>query len=165
MSMWFRRIRKSKWYKNSEVPWLGVNDLQGDALTDLTTSNNTLSMWVVEDNLSNLSRIISAIASTNQNLSIIDYALIDFAIVEDLGVKVGIVPGDTPDKHANELWHRDFQELTAGQILGLADAIRMKGKLERFQSRTVLDLIKTAVKSGHIEKLSLSESIQKKIEV
>lgn len=163
--MWFRKIRKSKWYKNSEVSWLGEHDLQGDALTDLTTQNNALSMWIVEDNSSNLNRIISAIAATNQNLSNIDYALLDFTIVEGLGVKVGVVPGATPDMQANEVWHRDFQELTARQIMGLADAIRVNGRLERFQSPKVLKLIQSAVQSGHIEKQSLSESIQKKMDI
>ena len=44
-----RQIRKAKWYKHPNVPWLNEGELQADALADLITKDNTLSVWMLED--------------------------------------------------------------------------------------------------------------------
>jgi hypothetical protein len=38
------KIRKSKWYKHNDVPWLAEGELQADALGDLATNANALSL-------------------------------------------------------------------------------------------------------------------------
>jgi hypothetical protein len=40
-----RKIRKSKWYKSGSVPWLEEGDLRADALSDLATKGNKLSVY------------------------------------------------------------------------------------------------------------------------
>jgi hypothetical protein len=45
----FRSIRKAKWDRHAGVPWLDEGELQADALTDLKTNNNTLSVYVLEN--------------------------------------------------------------------------------------------------------------------
>lgn len=48
MALVLRKIRKSKWYKSGSVPWLEEGDLRADALSDLATKGNKLSVYLVD---------------------------------------------------------------------------------------------------------------------
>ena len=83
-----RTIRKSKWYKHERVPWLVEGELQADALGDLRTSDNELSVWLVEDDESNLEQVVTALAVTRQRISNVDYALFDLQFLSELNIKI-----------------------------------------------------------------------------
>ena len=78
-----RKIRKSKWWKHPGVPWLAHSDLQADALGDLQTSSNQLSVYHIEDDKSNLEQIVTALAASRDTIANLDYALLDLQIVTD----------------------------------------------------------------------------------
>ena len=163
MPLLLRKIRKSKWYKNDSVLWLGENEIQADALGDVVTSSNTLSVWLVEDDKSNLEQVIIALASGCDNISHFDYALLNVDLLSNFGIKIETKEGLTPYTRANQ-WHRDLVELTTNKLFKLAEAIFILSDRERVAEKTVLNWIKDAVRNGQIDKMKLSAGITKKLD-
>lgn len=146
-----RVVRKAKWYKHPGVPWLAEDDLQADSLLDLKTDDNVLSVWHIEDDESNLGRVVAALAAKRNNVANFDYALIDADLVVNLPVHIKNKSGDTPDAEANQKWHRDLTQLTHRQLFELANLIRRHGKVERIQHPQVLESLKKAYDADQLE--------------
>jgi len=157
-----RKIRKSKWYKNDSVPWLEEGEIQADALGDLVTNSNTLSVWLVEDDKSNLEQVIIALASSCNSVSNFDYALFNVDLMLNVGIKVERKEGLTPYLKANK-WHRDLVELTTSKLFKLAESMFIYSDRERIAEKTVLNLIKDAVQNGQIDTTKLSTGITRKL--
>lgn len=162
MALLLRKIRKSKWYKNDSVPWLDENEIQADALGDLVTTSNTLSVWLIEDDRSNLEQVIVALASSSDNISNFDYALTDVDLVLNANIKIEIKAGLTPYSTANK-WHRDLIELTTHKLVKLAEAMFVHSDRKRVGEKTILKWIKDAVDNGQIDKTKLEKGIIKKL--
>lgn len=162
MPLLLRKIRKSKWYKNDSVPWLGEEEIQADALGDLVTSSNTLSVWLVEDDKSNLEQVIAALASSCDNLSNLDYALLNVDLLLNVGIKIESKEGLTPYSRANQ-WHRDLVELTTSKLFKLAEDMFIHSDRKRVAEKTVLNLIRDAVQNGQIDTTKLSTGIARKL--
>ena len=163
MPLILRKIRRSKWYKHEGVAWLQAGELQADILVDLKTEDNWMSVWLVEDDKSNLDDLLSALAATCAVLSNLDYATLAEDIVSAVGVKIVQTEGDTPNKDVNK-WHHDLVELSVSKVVGLAKAILTSGETKRVQPRQILRLIARAVESGKIDATKLSEDIRAKLE-
>jgi len=146
-----RKIRKAKWYRSEAVPWLAKEDLQADALVDLATKGNRLSVFVVEDDQSNLERIIAGIAANCDFISDFDYALFAQEALDEVKINAEDTSGETPDRVVNS-WHRDLVELSAANIFALAKVIATKAERKRVLSKRVLELVALAVASGQIER-------------
>lgn len=144
------------------MPWLEKDEIQSDALGDLVTSSNTLSVWLVDDDQSNLEQVIVALASGCDNISNFDYALLNVDLVLNVGIKIKTKEGLTPYTRANQ-WHRDLVELTTNKLFKLAEAMFGDSDRERVTEKIVLKLIKDAVQNGQIDKTKLSTGIIKKL--
>jgi len=68
-----RRIRKARWTLQA---WLGEGELPSDVFLDLNSKDNTLSLWLVEDDNSNLNRVLAAMAAQGSP-DAFDYAVLD----------------------------------------------------------------------------------------
>lgn len=164
MPLFLRVIRKNRWYTTSEaVPWLLEGEIQADPLGDLATRNNTLSVWYIEDGSSNLEQVITALASSRDSISNLDYAMFDAELLVQTGIKIEINQGVTPYEAAN-IWHRDLIELSATKLVRLAENMLAYSKRERFSEKKVLGLIREAVKNGQIDQTKLSSKIAKKLD-
>lgn len=97
--------------------------MQADALNDLRTSSNELSVWYIEDDESNLEHVITALAASGDTVANLDYALFDLQLITNSDIKIHQSPGITPDERVNALWHRDLIELSASKIMRLATII------------------------------------------
>lgn len=162
MSLVLRKIRKAKWYKHEAVEWLPPDRLQADTLSDLQTKDNALSIYLVQDDKSDLERVIAALAAACDNLSNFDYALFDDAIIREASFKIANHPGETPDQTVNVTQHRDLIELTTDSVLLLARAIR-DGARERKPHSEVGELITRAVAEGHLTVEALKPELRKKL--
>lgn len=119
---YLRKIRKAKWYP-SDLTWLSQDDLQADALVDLSTKGNELSVYHVDPDKTNLNQVVVALALSCDHLSNVDFALIQEEDLEPLKIKVRQSQGDTPDEWVNSR-HYDLYEITAQKILALALVIK-----------------------------------------
>lgn len=164
MAFLLRKIRKAKWYKHQGVPWLDENELQADALEDIATKGNELSVWYIEDDESNLEEVVTALAASGDVVANLDYALFDLELITMLNIKIHQSPGITPDDTVNALWHRDLIELSASKIMGLADIILTQAQIRRVSKKKLLAMIVQAVSTGRIDRLKLRPRMAAKIE-
>src|SRR5438874_12791164 len=109
-------IRKARWLTGPDVPWLSPGDVPADALLDLRTEANALSVCQVEADLSNLERVVAALAASRDTLANADFVLFDVRILTSLAIGSEATCGATPDEEANARWHLDLVELTAARI-------------------------------------------------
>ena len=158
-----RKIRKSKWYKSEAVPWLLEGHLQADALVDLATKGNRLSIYLVNEDYSNLEQLVAALATSNTDyISDFEYAIFDLIFLDDIGIKLEEIEGETPDRIVNS-WHRDLVELSASKIMALATVIQTKAERKRFHSNRVLELVENSVISQQIDMTKLKPKLLERI--
>lgn len=165
MPLLLRAIRKNRWYTSDSgtVSWLLKGEIQADPLGDLATRDNTLSVWQVEDDNSNLNQVIAALASSRDSISNLDYVVFDIDLLVGTGIKIEINRGATPYEMAN-IWHRDLVELTATKLVRLAETMLTHSRIERILEKKILHLIKDAVQNEQIDKAKLKEGVTKKLD-
>jgi len=162
VSLILRTLRKNKFVRELQPAWVPQADVQSDALKDLETLDNELSVWLVEDDLSNLARILAALAANRDQLANIDFALLDLEVITTLGLLLQPTVGLTPDRTVS-LLHRDLAQVTATQLTQLAQAITTHARLERRSKSQVRAFLLDSIAAGYIEFESLKEGIATKL--
>jgi hypothetical protein len=164
MPLVLRRIRKGRWHIE-DTSWVEEGDIHADPLADLNTKTNALSLWLVEDDESNLEQIVTAIAATRDHVSNLDYALLKLRFLSELNLEIKHTRGGTLDEEANTSWHRDLHKLSGFKLVELAKIILDRGQRGRFSEKNIGQLIAQAVSSGRIDLAGLKEGIRKKIKM
>lgn len=149
MAYLLRKIRKIRW--TQEFDWLLDEDLQADSLGDLSTSSNELSVYHINENRDNLSRVIAALAVNSKDYSNFDYALFDENIINHLRINIKKSKGETADDQVNQ-WHSDLHELAALKLLELAKAIKKNAIIERKMPKEVLALVADSLQSNFLDR-------------
>lgn len=163
MALCVRKLdRKVTWDDpRKDEPWLGPNDLRADALSDLLTDANKLSVWVERDEVS-LRRILAAVAAKRDLLVKLDFIVFDFAILGQIGIEHEQVAGDTQDSVVNAC-HVDLVQLTAEKLSNFGSRIRAARKAERYQHKTVAQLIQDSLDRGFIDRNLLKPAVAAKM--
>jgi hypothetical protein len=159
MPFLLRAISKPRWYSK---PWLKTGKAQAMALWDLRPTENRLSFWYVENDKSNLPKVVAAIAAGRDGPDKLDYALFDQDLLTNTGVKIKQTAGDSYHKEADENWHRDVAELSAENVAEIANIIMEHGIKDRIFDRDVTRLVKQEVTSGAIDVYPLKDRLKKK---
>lgn len=163
MSFVLRKLdRKAAFYP---LPTLRRGDVQADAFYDLRTSGNALSVWLVQEDQTNLNRIVAALAAGRDSLAKLDYALIDKQALDSLRIQVVQKKGVSCDDRANDLWHQDLTDLSGTKLIKLAAMIQAqaKAKLVRVSKSRVGDFIAASIKEGFIDPDRVDDRIKKKL--
>jgi hypothetical protein len=164
MPLLLRTITRSQWLKTRRPAWLPEGECTADALRDLETENNELSVWQIGDDKGNLDQVITALAAGRDAPSRFDYALFDRSRLDPIGIQINKTPGITLDDAANNAWHHDLVELTGSKLLGLARVISEEATaIERKNEKEMNRLIVAAVKERRIELRRLGDRMQQKI--
>lgn len=151
MPFYLRTVNKNRWYRQSPPSWLPQNEIPAQSLADVAPKpEENLSLWRIEDNSSNLNRVVAAIASNRRNLDKLDYALFPIAIIDQLGLTVAQSPGKTPDNVANSTWHWEIIELTASKAALLAKELYLSAEITRMLPMDVLPLIREGIRLNHL---------------
>lgn len=119
MPLIFREIGNKSWWDKAhdEFCWLGDDELVGDVFKGVKTIKGTLSIYLLDDDQTNLSRIVAALACKRRSLENFDFVLVpENAIVTDF--EILRTTGTTADDLVNDL-HRDLVQLTADKLLKL----------------------------------------------
>lgn len=141
---------KNKWYED-KPSWLKNDEIHADPLTDFVTTKNSLSVWRVEDNKSNLKRIIAALAAIRDRIDKFDYVLFDEKLLNEYDIKVKLAEGNSPDQEANA-WHYDLIELSAQQLAKFVKAIwEDKPEANRAMPKKVRNWVAEAKESGWLD--------------
>ena len=161
MPFLLRAIRRNRW--RPELPtWLGSDDVPADPLGDLSTLDNKLSVWYVDDAQQNLGRVSAALAAGREKIDKLDYALIDIDTLTRLGIESKKTPGESPDDHANKNWHYDLHRLSGKALTSLAKAILPQTESRaRLLPKKVEELIKAGLSNAELDFERLKPEVRK----
>jgi hypothetical protein len=165
MPLVFRMINsRVRWYKGLPPSWLETpDDCPADSLNDFRTHDNSLSTFIVDDDRSNLNRIVAALAGTRPDIDKLDYLLFDLQTLSTSSVRTKKSRGDTPDEKVNE-WHVDIIEVSGFKLVRLISAIRAgQYQTGRFLPKEIRQLIEQGVNSGEINRERLQAKIREEI--
>jgi hypothetical protein len=158
-----RKVQKSKW-RPSEL-----NDdpssIPADALSRcLSSTNNSLSIWVFEEGELEDAILACAAHSTRSSFDTLDFVILDERQVQDLDIEKN--PGDTSYKNFEEK-HRDLINLNATTLVMFASqvsiSLRDKSRSERLTAKKLRALIIKALDEGKSDMTDLHIEMQKKI--
>lgn len=152
-----RIVRRSRWLKE-RPSWLENDEFQADPLGDFTTTSNTISVWYIKENTSNLQRVVAALAAQRDRLVNFDYALFNKEILSELNIKTKDTKGETPDEVVNA-WHYDLIEISAQKLLRLVQLVLDNAEIKRINWKEIRNWIDQSIESGQLdeEKIQLKE--------
>lgn len=153
MTFFLRKVRRAKWYREDPKGQATRDKLQADALGDLRTQENLLSLFIVDDDLGNLERIAAALAANSVNPGNLDYVLLERQAVDNLGYTEISNPGETPDQEVNDA-HVDLVIPNAQMLVDLAFVFWNQGDTNRIQRKRVQQMIRDGIEAGQIRRNS-----------
>lgn len=159
MPFLLRKITKPKWLKEM---WLATGKAPANALGDLRSEENKISFWHIEDNKSNLTKVVAALASGRDFPTIFDYALIDQTLLTTIGIKIDHTVGNSFHKEADKYWHHNTIELSAENVAKIADIIMEHGTKERIGKNEVTSLVRQEITAGAIDVNPLKDRLKEK---
>lgn len=160
MTYFLRSIRQARWLKYPDLNWLPHGELQGDALRDLQTTDNALSIYKVESE-GDKERIVIGLAATKDNVANLDYAIFEDSKFSVLGIAAEEREGDTPDIEVNKL-HCELRNLTVGLLAQLAQVVSM-GKHNRILKKQIKSGLQAAVNAGMVDRGRLKPQLLKEL--
>jgi len=151
-----RKIRRVRWDPEltKEIPGLAVNECPSDCLADLNTAECSLSLWLINDDQSNLDDIVAALGSNCDRVANVDYALINRDKVEPIS-KLTKTIGQSPHNFANNNWHWDLVGLSTERLKRLAEVMYSHAKRARVTLKEVGTLVQTALDKRQLDRTKL----------
>lgn len=154
MAKLIRTISKKNRWSQFEVEDLKVEDIDADAITDLKTESNDLSVWRFEHEQEYRNAII-ALASKYKTLDSVYLVIIDEKEIEDKGYHLAENPGETIfDAYAS--MHRDITGLKSRDLNEIALIV-----FKKLRSPETSDTINSTVLADWF----IEEIIKKNIEL
>ncbi len=154
---------RRRWDKTQDLTWISPDDIPADCLNDLSTRQNALSVWEIDDGKSNLSRVLAALAANRDTIGKLDYALINMEDFPLGAQQIQVSQGVTRDVEANKSWHRNLIELSGDHAVGLGKAIWENALIDRLTRSEVLTSIVTSVRSSWIDRTALKGRVAEEI--
>lgn len=161
MGFFLRKVRQQRWLKDGTMTWLSRFDARSDALDDLRTGGDGLSVYAVSD-ACDVRRIGVALAATADSFTHLDFALFDEVMLGPLGIRVAVSVGTTPDSGVNQT-HRDLINLTAYKVATLAELIDRTQLFERIPRKTVIEGIVQETRAGRLDAGHLNTVLKPKV--
>ena len=147
MTVICRKLRQKRHWDGK--PWLGPQEAQADAVKCLETSENRLSVFVLDRPEDQTERVVAALALTRDNLAQIDLAIVPVEVLVRCDIQRKRVEGQTSDSGVDG-WHEDLVELTVAKIAQLASAIRSEGEVRRYNQKKVETAIQKSLNADYI---------------
>lgn len=144
---------KRRWdWSSSDFSWLPPGETPAAPFGDLAPSTaSALSVWLLEDDESNLDRIVAVLAAGRQHVDKFDYALIDERALGKLGIQIEAKAEPCADDEASARWHRNIVRLTSADLNALVRLIHSRGQVKRLLKPQVEAILTDAVASGRLD--------------
>jgi hypothetical protein len=159
MALLLRNLTSPKW---SAPEWMPSGDVPADALSDLRSSNNALSVWSVALDQADLDLALAALASNRDRLDKLDYTLLDDSILVPLSIKCVDSEANTPYVSANAA-HRDLIELTVKKVARLAEEMMPLPRV-RVPEKRVKQLLVEALEKGALDRALMKPDLLNELE-
>lgn len=166
MPYFLRAINRENWPEPEEN--VTAHDLDADALNDLKTQDNTLSVWYAEDDEELRKAIVAYLASMDKwvELEEVDFVEIDAEDVKAAGIQLEKTPNFTYI-HDYENMHRDLASLKYDSIEQLADIVIKSinnGKDLVVDKGMIIKLFTEVVKAGKLKSSDIDKGRHKKLQ-
>jgi hypothetical protein len=146
-------------FRTGAETWLSETDLRGDALKSLRSVDNSLSVYILNDeDPDSLERVLAAFAAQRETLANLDFALIDADKLQKDGFSLEVLEGKTPDSVVNT-WHRDLVRLTGAHILRLASHLQFEAAFCRRRRVQVRQVINKGINAGWIDTAKMNKDL------
>ena len=167
--MLFRVLNKKlKWMWEEPITWLDDGDIPADPLNNLATSDNTLSVYEVNNDRWRIERVAAAmVAGRNKSIDDIEFIAFDQSILDEVGIVLDPTKrGTTCDKEVN-LWHRDMIEISATKLVAFAKRIVPTVHSDLVLEKRIRQVIIDTGKAGKYEwsKVQLPNKNELKLEI
>lgn len=160
MAAIFRKlVNKRHW---DETTWLKSGEVQADAVSSLRTTQNHLSVFLLDDPDDQLARVVAAQALTRDSLAHFDLVLVPEEVLGQCNIELRQTTGKTPDYTVNA-WHRDLVILTSAKLVRLAVALRRHGDKQRYQDKQVETAIATSITAQFVNKGLINDKLSKSL--
>lgn len=155
-------VRAERWYREPTWDWLEKPEVPAEALKDLRTDDNALSVFEVES-VADARAIAIAIAAGKLNFDNCEWFLFDDSVLNALEISIEKSEGRTPNTRINGL-HWDVGPLTGRKLVALAEAISPEPEefgfiLKKDVESTIVD----SVKSGELDISRINRSLREKV--
>ena len=139
MSFLVRMIQPENWTQTKDN-LEDISMISADSLSDLRTTENCISTWLVKDcSVSEIKKAIQALSSGFRTLDSIKIVVLDYEQLLNAGFTIDETEGDTKID-AYKLLHRDISHLNAGSLPKLAEMI-----LQNIWANNIQDISKDTV--------------------
>ena len=152
--------RQGRWLKYPDLEWLQPDELQSDALLDLQSKDNRLSVYRAEGE-EEAKQVVIALAANRESLSNLDYALFEDSALVSTGIAIQQQDGETPDDEVNKL-HYDLSNLTVGRLAALAQAVA-SGAHTRVPRKNIQAGLQEAMRSGTLDEDKMKPELLRRI--
>ena len=165
MAKLLRKVQyKPNWDPKGEFSkYLPPGHAPADALLDLRTRGNALSVWQIDDQESNLERVLAAMVSTGEHLQTTSYLIVDMQHITQLRFSLIKSTGDTHDAEANDKWHFDLTKLSASDLATLANTMLSQGKTDRRNPKALAAMLRNSVQQKFVDDAKLNPKVQTQI--
>lgn len=127
-----RKINIPYWVTHG-VKWLPIGHIQGNALNDLRTVSNALSVFEFDGSEIALRRIAAAMTCREGHIRNFGYTLLEPDEVSRLGAVPKKRSAETADRFVNEL-HINLEEVSAQRVLAIAELVLRSKRTELIKS-------------------------------
>jgi hypothetical protein len=166
MPYYLRAINRENWPEPEDDA--SAHDLDADALNDLKTQDNALSVWYAENEDELRKAIVAYLASMDKwvELEEVDFIAIDIKDIETAKIEFDATPNFTYIQDYQDL-HRDLTKLKYDSIEKLANIVIksiQKGQDYIVDRGMIKDLFTEVVKLGKLQSENIDKSRHKKLQ-
>ena len=156
--------RKTLWTKSGhpDFPWLQEGELLADVFNEIRTKDGKLSIYTVDTDKTNLTRIIVALASGRENFQDYDYVVVPKREIEEK-FEINKIKGETADDCVNK-WHLDLVQLTPSKLTQLAYIFcDHRESMSKLPKKKVRSEIRKGIDSGLIDQTLINQKLKAKL--
>src|ERR1700729_1422234 len=144
-----RKVKQNRWFKADAAPLLAKGDVPADPLRDLSTTQNALSVFQVDEGDANVGRIARALALGGQRIDDVGYVLFDSAFLAEASIDLNPVDGNTDDPVVNKC-HVDLVNLSGNKLVALARLILLEGESDTILKKRIVELVQEGIDSKEL---------------
>jgi len=142
--------------------WLQKDEIPADPLSDLRTNRNKLSVYLLDDDKSQVERCAAAYAANRNKIEELDYLLFDESLIDEMQIKRHQFDGNLVDIEINKL-HWNLCELSSQKLVELAMRLIDDCQTDSYDRFQITQLINNSIHNGWIKKDSLNKGIKKRL--
>ncbi len=163
MPLLLRSATLSRWVDIDDE--INIEDIDADAITDLRTTKNRLSMWLISDDKKDMDNAILALATNRDGIEKMSVFFVELNEVEKC-FSIQNTPGQSPFIDVNSS-HRDVCGLThkgLGKLAGICLNSVKNSNWEEISKNRIKEMIKNAIQEKRLTRDLVKKKLQDNIE-